>query len=147
MALQVGQVYSVKKERIHVCANMRDSKCTRIRITEIEYNDLFRYEFIAKDGSVCGTCKYCLSLSDLEIGPVRQKTVMSTLTTIAKKYLDADVKAFVQLGFMSNDLELTQSGAAFVVEQLFLANKELLGKAAKKHLQELKKSNKDCDEE
>jgi len=72
---------------------------------------------------------------------------MSTLTTIAKKYLDADVKAFVQLGFMSNDLELTQSGAAFVVEQLFLANKELLGKAAKKHLQELKKSNKDCDEE
>lgn len=68
-----------------------------------------------------------------------KKKVMATLSNIAKKILDPDLRALVEVGYLDSELELTDEGEEAVLELMFFANKEELAKQAKKELKERKK--------
>lgn len=69
----------------------------------------------------------------------KPKKRMPTLSNIAKKILDPDLRALVEVGYLDSELELTDEGEEAVLELMFFANKEELAKQAKKELKERKK--------
>lgn len=65
---------------------------------------------------------------------------MPYLSNIAKKLLDADTKVLVKAGYLDSELELTEQGAAELIEILFLANKPAMVASAKAKIKEAKEN-------
>lgn len=63
------------------------------------------------------------------------------LSTFAKKHLDKDVKAFVQLGWMDESLEVTSAGSEALEAFLFDLHKVELGKLAAQEIKDLEAEN------
>lgn len=70
--------------------------------------------------------------------PEPKKKPMSKLTTLAKKMLDSDLRAFVKLGVLDDSLEITDKGVDFLLAQYLSENKVRLAKEARKTLKEEK---------
>ena len=70
---------------------------------------------------------------EVEIEPVNikpKKTIMSKITTIMKKLLDADTQALVKAGFLNSELDVTIEGQNELNAILFNTNKAALVEAA-----------------
>ena len=65
---------------------------------------------------------------------------MPYLSKIAKKLLDADTKVLVKAGYLDSELDLTEEGAAELMEVLFMANKPAMVAAAKAKIKEAKEN-------
>lgn len=70
--------------------------------------------------------------------------VMTKLTQLARRLLDQDVKALIEVGWVNTDLSLTGEGEQAILSWLFEQNKTDLAKEAKTILAEEKKNKKDC---
>lgn len=72
------------------------------------------------------------------------------LSAFVKKLMDKDLSAMHKLGYISSDLTLTEKGTDWLLAELFLANKQALGEAARTELADKNKSKKckkseDCE--
>lgn len=68
------------------------------------------------------------------------QSIMTKLTTIAKKLLDADTKALVKAGILDSELQITEDGEKFLLAQYLTDNKKALATEAQKIIDE----QKDC---
>ena len=74
-----------------------------------------------------------------------KKTLMSQLTTIAKKLLDGDTKKMIEAGFLDQNLNLTNEGKNALHVISFDKHKKELVEAAKEVIAERKEEcEKDC---
>lgn len=76
-------------------------------------------------------------------GVARQRNIMNTLTILAKKVIDADLRSMIKIGWLDNSLQLTQDGEDAVLAHYLSENKAAFGKMAEEALKERKK-DKDC---
>lgn len=65
---------------------------------------------------------------------------MPYLSKLAKKLLDADTKALVKAGYLDSELDLTEEGAAELMDIVLLANKPAMVAAAKAKIKEAKEN-------
>lgn len=70
-----------------------------------------------------------------------KKTLMTKLTNMIKKFLDADAQALVEAGFINGDLELTEAGRRALTEITFDKYKADLVAVAKAQIEEAKKKD------
>lgn len=74
------------------------------------------------------------------------KRTMNGLSTIAKKLLDSDTRAFVKAGILDESLEITSKGTMFLLAHYLSDNKAKLAKEARKEMREKKNAeNEDCE--
>lgn len=69
-----------------------------------------------------------------------------SLTTLAKKVLDSDLRAFIKAGIIDNDLEITTSGMKFLMAQYLSDNKKVLAKEARRKIREDKGKDEESEE-
>lgn len=67
---------------------------------------------------------------------------MQKLTTLAKKLLDPETKALMEVGWLDSELDLTEAGEKAILIWLLEQNKAALAKEAKDLLAEEKKARK-----
>ncbi len=83
----------------------------------------------------------CDTLDNWELISSKPKQgLMKKLTTLGKKFLDADIAKFVKLGWLNESLEVTETGRSAALEHYFSENKVELGKIAGVQLKELEKN-------
>jgi hypothetical protein len=82
--------------------------------------------------------------------PQKKGGIMAYLRTIPskiKRFLNANYKKFYQLGWVDEDLDLTGVGQRALIEMLLDKHEDDLGAVAAKKVAELKKAEKEEDEE
>jgi hypothetical protein len=88
---------------------------------------------------------WCAKEKDL--ASVSHTTVIQRMSTrlsiLAKKLLDSDIKKLVEVGWLSPDLQVTETGMTAAFTHYVLAHKEELAKEARKVLRELEKERAD----
>ena len=62
--------------------------------------------------------------------PKTKKPLMKQLSSMMKRWLDADTQTLVKAGFINGDLELTDKGSDSLTDIIFAANKALMVTAA-----------------
>ncbi len=68
----------------------------------------------------------------------KKKGVIPMLSILAKKLLDADVKALVEIGWLDSELDVTESGTDAILALFVEQNKAELAKRAKEELKKRK---------
>lgn len=144
MAIEIGTKYGVKKGV--TCAGWKPD---RDKAAYIIYTDLIgegtgMYTAYNKQGLPVNSCSMCIKAEHLvPYGSVlgHKKGIMSTLSTMASKLLDGDVKTFVEAGILDSELNITSEGRDFVLTQVLDANKKAYAIEAKKLVEAAKK---DC---
>jgi hypothetical protein len=76
-----------------------------------------------------------------------RKKIMTKVTHLAKRLLDADTRTFIKAGFIDSDLELTESGKEFLLTKYLAENKKELAKEAKEYIKEREKEDDDYDDD
>jgi hypothetical protein len=71
-----------------------------------------------------------------------KKTLMTTVTNMMKKFLDADTQLLVKAGFIDSELEITAYGQRALDEIIFDQNKVALVESAKISIAEEEAKNK-----
>lgn len=72
-----------------------------------------------------------------------KKTIMKTLSVLAKKTFDTDTRVLIETEYLTGDLELTGRGQNALLNLLFLENKKALALEARKFKREQKKCEED----
>lgn len=78
--------------------------------------------------------------NDYKLIKENKKTIMSRISTMMKKLLDADTQKLIQAGFIDSELDLTSEGATQLNIFLFMANKADMVKLAEEAIAEREKN-------
>jgi hypothetical protein len=71
--------------------------------------------------------------------PESAQSPMKKLSILARKLLDADVRALIEVGWLTEELDITEEGIKQVAADILLDNKEAFAKDARRELKEAKK--------
>jgi hypothetical protein len=96
--------------------------------------------WIAYDKSGKQILNTCCWLNGEKMKKVSATGLMTKISILAKKLLDADVKALVEAGYLNDKLELTEEGKEAVLTHYLNANKKALADEARAVLAEAKKA-------
>jgi hypothetical protein len=66
--------------------------------------------------------------------PIGTEVKENMASNLQKKFLDADVIAMIEMGYMESDLRMTSSGIRMICEFMFQANKAEIGKQVREEL-------------
>lgn len=99
-----------------------------------------------------GACKWLAPSQIVEVrtqnegGSMSGNSLVSAVKSLgrfARKNLDKDVRAFVELGLMDDSLEVTDQGMRFAIGFIYQNFKKELGEEARKEIEEIKE-DEDC---
>lgn len=140
MALIIGEKY-VPKDRTECRSYDAESDPAYIIITKIFSSGTLYYDIYDKDGNEVDKCN-CFTKDNLvPYSPTgHKKGLMKTLSIMAAKLVDSDVKAFVEAGILDSELNITEVGCDFVLTQVLNDNKTKYATEARKIIAEEKKT-------
>lgn len=140
MAVTIGEKY-IPKNPIGCGLYETEPNPAYIIITEILSSRMIRYDIYDKNGNKTESCN-CFTEDDLEPYPPigHKKGLMKTLSIMAAKLVDSDVKAFVEAGILDSELTITEVGRDFVLTQVLNDNKTKYATEARKVIAEEKKT-------
>lgn len=140
MALIIGEKYVPSKGAS--CGNFYSNAVGAVYVVITNTDGFCGYDIYDKDDNKLTNCVGCFNEINLEpYSPTgHKKGLMKTLSIMAAKLVDSDVKAFVEAGILDSELTITEVGRDFVLTQVLNDNKTKYATEARKTIAEEKKT-------